>query len=229
MDHYTIPPVDNIFPHPELADEEGFLAAGGDLEIQTLLMAYSRGIFPWYSEDTPILWWSPDPRMVLFPDNLKVSKSLRQLIKKKSYNVTFDNDFTSVIHHCARVPRKDQPGTWLTGEMQGAYIALYDVGFAHSVEVYLNNKLAGGLYGVALGKAFFGESMFHLERDASKVALYYLVQKLLEWDFDFIDVQVSSSHMYNLGAREIPRPDFLNMLSKSIMKEGHYGPWNTSQ
>jgi len=225
MFSYTFPPENNIFPDPELADEEGFLATGGDLEITTLLMAYSRGIFPWYSEDTPILWWSPHPRMVLFPKHLKVSKSLRQTINRNLYTVSFDMDFPSVIQYCARVPRKDQPGTWLTTEMQSAYIDFHEAGFAHSVETYKDGKLAGGLYGVSLGKAFFGESMFHLERDASKLALYFLVQKLLEWEFDFIDVQISSSHMYSLGAREISRPDFLRMLAGSILKNGHYGSW----
>lgn len=211
---------------PELADRDGLLAMGGDLEPGTLLAAYSKGIFPWYSEGSPVLWWCPDPRMVLFPDRLKVSKSLGQSIRNKGYRVLFDNDFATVIRRCARVPRRNQKGTWITSEMEQAYVRLHKEGFAHSAETYLDGKLAGGLYGVSLGGIFFGESMFRDERDASKVALYHLVQLLKEWQFDLIDVQQSTAHMHSLGAEELPRSTFLNLLRQSLSKPTKRGSWD---
>jgi len=213
------------FPDPALADRDGLLAMGGDLEPDTLLTAYSQGIFPWYSDDSPVLWWCPDPRMVLFPDRLKVSKSLGQSIRNKGYRVLFDSDFASVIRHCARVPRMNQHGTWITSEMENAYVRLHREGFAHSAETYLDGKLAGGLYGVSLGGIFFGESMFRDERDASKVALYHLVQLLKEWQFDLIDVQQSTAHMRRLGAEELPRSTFLDLLHESLRKPTRRGKW----
>jgi len=153
-----------IFPDPELANDIGLLAVGGDLSLKRLLLAYSQGIFPWYSEEDPIMWWSPNPRMVLFPEKLKLSKSLQQTIKNKEYEVKFDTNFKEVIENCSKSVRKDQKGTWITPEMKNAYLDLHESGFAHSVETYYNGKLAGGLYGISLGRAFFGESMFYRER-----------------------------------------------------------------
>jgi leucyl/phenylalanyl-tRNA--protein transferase len=216
-----------IFPDPRKAGKNGLLASGGDLAEPTLLEAYSKGIFPWYSEDTPILWWSPDPRMVLFPGRFRVSKSLLQSVRNRGFRVVFDRDFGAVIESCATVPRKGRPGTWITAEMKEAYSDLHRAGYAHSVESYLGNDLVGGLYGVSLGGAFFGESMFHMERDASKVALFYLVERLRQWEFDLIDVQQSTAHMKSLGAEDIPRSDFLAMLVKSLKKPTRKGDWGS--
>lgn len=214
-----------VFPDPELANEIGLLAIGGDLSIERLLLAYSNGIFPWYSEDDPIMWWSPDPRMVLFPEKLKLSKSLQQSIKNKEYEVKFDTNFKEVIENCSKTVRKDQEGTWITTEMKNAYLDLHESGFAHSVETYYNGKLAGGLYGISSGRAFFGESMFYRERDASKIALYYLVQKIKEWDFHFIDTQVETQHLKSLGAINIKRSKFLSLLKKSLNYPTLKGKW----
>lgn len=214
-----------VFPNPELANEIGLLAVGGDLSLKRLLLAYSQGIFPWYSDDDPIMWWSPDPRMVLFPEKLKLSKSLQQSIKNKEYEVKFDTNFREVIENCSKTVRKDQDGTWITQEMKDAYLDLYESGFAHSVETYYNDKLAGGLYGISLGRAFFGESMFYRERDASKIALYYLVQKIKEWDFHFIDTQVETQHLKSLGAINIKRSKFFSLLKKSLNYPTLKGKW----
>lgn len=216
-----------IFSDPLLTDADGLLAVGGNLEIATLVQAYSKGIFPWYEEGSPILWWSPDPRMVLFPGKLKVSKSLWQTIHSGKFRITFDSAFNEVIENCARVRRRGQNGTWITRDMMAAYKKLHTAGYAHSVEVYCRNELAGGLYGVSLGRVFFGESMFYLIKDASKVALYYLVEKLVSWDFDLIDAQQSTSHLKSLGAEEIPRKKFLEILKKSLKKETIRGRWAT--
>lgn len=214
-----------LFPDPNLADDHGLLAVGGDLSIQRLLLAYSNGIFPWYSEGDPIMWWSPNPRMVLFPDNFKVSKSMRQTIRNKKYKVLFDTNFKQVIENCAKLPREDQGGTWITKEMQEAYLDLHRAGYAHSVESYLNGKLVGGLYGISLGKAFFGESMFFKQRDASKVALYYLVEKIKKWDFHFIDAQTETEHLKSLGAVNIPRLKFLQLLKIALKSHTIKGKW----
>jgi leucyl/phenylalanyl-tRNA--protein transferase len=205
-----------IFPDPGLANGDGLLAVGGDLSPERLLLSYSNGIFPWYSDGDPILWWSPDPRMVLFPDKFKVSKSLKQSLKHKNLNVMFDTAFEEVMDRCSKVPRFGQRGTWITKEMKEAYTRLHRLGVAHSAETYLNGRLAGGLYGVSLGKAFFGESMFHTERDASKVALFYLINKLKDWGFHFIDAQVETAHLKRLGAENIPRNTFLELLRKAL-------------
>ncbi|MBN2347781.1 MAG: leucyl/phenylalanyl-tRNA--protein transferase [Bacteroidales bacterium] len=220
-----------IFPDPNTANDDGLVAVGGNLNVDTLIEAYSHGIFPWYNETTPILWWSPDPRLVLFPQKLKVTKSLRQKINQHYFDVRFDTCFEKVIHHCAAVSRKDQPGTWITPEMTEAYIKLFHAGYAHSVESFYKNELAGGLYGVALGKVFFGESMFFLKSDASKIALYYLVEKLKKMNFDFIDAQQPTSHLQSLGAEEIRREKFLEMLSKALKcpaLNGKWTDWNTN-
>jgi leucyl/phenylalanyl-tRNA---protein transferase len=214
------------FPDPRAADPDGLLAVGGDLSIESLITAYSKGIFPWYSEGTPILWWSPDPRLVLFPQKFKVAASLKQRIRSSIYKVLIDHDFESVIRQCASVKRQDQDGTWITEEMIQSYISLHQAGFAHSFETYHNNRLVGGLYGVSLGKAFFGESMFHHMRDASKIALYNLVEWSLRHGFHFIDAQQSTAHLKSLGAEDINREEFLLMLELALQYETLKGKWN---
>ena len=214
-----------IFPNPDKADPDGLLAIGGDLSVSTLISAYSRGIFPWYSQEMPILWWCPDPRLVLFPGKLKVSKSLKQIIRQKKYRVKTDTCFEKVIEYCASARRKGQEGTWITDEMKQAYIRLHNEGYAHSFESYYNNELAGGLYGVSLGRTFFGESMFYRMTDASKVALYYLVERLKEWKFHFIDAQQSTPHLKMMGAEEITRKEYLRILKISLGQPTIKGKW----
>ena len=214
-----------IFPPPDYADPSGLLAVGGDLSKERLLEAYRLGIFPWYSDDQPILWWSPDPRLVLDLKDFGISRSLRKTLKKGVFQVTFDHAFEQVIQACAVVPRAAQNGTWITEEMQEAYINLHGLGYAHSVESWFGGKLAGGLYGVSLGKAFFGESMFHLKTDASKVALATLVEKLKSWDFHFIDSQMTTEHMIRLGAKELPRRIFLKRLQLALRQPTKRGRW----
>lgn len=214
-----------IFPPPDYADPSGLLAVGGDLSKERLLEAYRLGIFPWYSDDQPILWWSPDPRLVLDLKDFMISRSLRKTLKKGVFQVTFDHAFEQVIQACAVVPRTAQNGTWITEEMQEAYINLHGLGYAHSVESWLGGELAGGLYGVSLGKAFFGESMFHLKTDASKVALATLVEKLKGWDFHFIDSQMTTEHMVRLGAKELPRRIFLKRLQLALRQPTKRGRW----
>ena len=214
-----------IFPPPDYADPSGLLAVGGDLSSERLLEAYRLGIFPWYSDDQPILWWSPDPRLTLDLKDFKISRSLGKTLRKGLFNVTFDRAFEEVIRACASVPREAQNGTWITQEMQQAYINLHGLGYAHSVESWLGAKLAGGLYGVSLGKAFFGESMFHLKSDASKVALATLVAKLKSWDFHFIDSQMTTDHMLNLGAKELSRRVFLKRLQSALRHPTKRGRW----
>jgi len=214
-----------LFPDPSSADPDGLLAVGGDLSEDMLLTAYANGIFPWYSDKEPILWWSPDPRLVLFPENLRISHSLQQKIRRKVFAVKIDSDFEKVINACAETERKHESGTWISEEMKSAYINLHRHGFAHSVESYFDGKLVGGLYGVSLGKAFFGESMFHTMTDASKVALYYLVQKAKEFNFLFIDSQVETNHLISLGAELIPRVEYLKLLEKAIQFPTQRGQW----
>ena len=214
-----------IFPPPEYADPSGLLAVGGDLSSERLVEAYRMGIFPWYSEDQPILWWSPDPRLVLDLDDFELSRSLRRTIRRGTFQVTLDQAFEAVIHACASAPREGQRGTWITPEMQEAYIGLHGLGYAHSVESWFEGELVGGLYGVSLGKAFFGESMFHRVSDASKVALAILVERLKEWDFHFIDAQMTTEHMLRLGAKEIPRRTFLKRLGSAVRHPTKKGKW----
>ncbi len=204
-----------IFPHPSHADPGGLLAVGGDLSPGRLLLAYSQGIFPWYSDPSPILWWSPDPRLVLFPDDLKISRSLGRVIKKEVFTVTMDRAFGEVIRACAEV-RKE---TWITGEMMEAYAALHKLGYAHSFETWHTGRLVGGLYGVALGRAFFGESMFSVMSDASKVALVHLVNFAAGQGYGFIDCQTATEHLKRLGAREITRKEFLRLLREAVHAE----------
>lgn len=214
------------FPDPDAADDDGLVAVGGELSTEFLLAAYSQGIFPWFNEGEPILWWSPNPRMMLFPTDFKSSKSLLQTIKSRKFTIKIDVNFEQVIQKCAEVKRPGQRGTWITGDMIHAYSRLYKEGLAHSFETYSDGTLVGGLYGISLGKAFFGESMFYELRDASKVALYYLNQLMIEWDFDFIDVQQSTTHLRSLGATEIPRKKFLLLLKKSLANPTIKGSWS---
>jgi len=201
-----------IFPHPSLADPGGLVAVGGDLSPERLLLAYAHGIFPWYSDLSPILWWSPDPRLVLFPGELKISRSLRRVIKKQVFTVTMNSSFGEVIRACAQTRGE----TWITGEMIEAYAALHELGYAHSFESRHEGRLVGGLYGIALGRAFFGESMFSAMSDASKVALVFLVRFLADLGFEFIDCQTTTEHLRRFGAREIPRKEFLDRLGRAL-------------
>lgn len=205
------------FPKPEDATVDGLLAIGGDLSIDRLLLAYNSGIFPWFEDDQPILWWSPDERMVLFPEKFKVSKSLRKTLNSEKFKITFNQNFADVINHCATVPRKGQAGTWITEEMQEAYIALHKAGHAVSVEVWEKDKLVGGLYGIDLPqrKVFCGESMFSLVSDASKVAFYHLSEYSKTKNYKLIDCQIYNEHLESLGAEEIGREEFLVMLNIS--------------
>jgi len=203
------------FPNPSEADEEGLLAVGGDLSSERLLLAYQSGIFPWYDDLQPILWWSPDPRMVLFPSKLKISKSLLKTIKSKKFSITFNKNFSEVIKNCSTIKRGGQAGTWITLEMNKAYIQLHHLGHAQSVEVWQQDELVGGLYGINLPKQkiFCGESMFSIQTDASKVGFYYLVQLLKKKNYQLIDCQMYTSHLESLGAEEITRSKFLQYLN----------------
>lgn len=220
---------DIVFPPPDYADPSGLLAVGGDLSSERLLEAYRAGIFPWYSDDQPILWWSPDPRFMLDLDEFKLSRSLRKTLRRKVFRVTFDRVFEEVIEACASLPREGQSGTWITPEMEQAYITLHGLGYAHSVETWFGGELVGGLYGVSLGKAFFGESMFHRKADASKVALATLVETLKRWDFQFIDSQMTTDHMSRLGAREVPRRIFLKRLKSALSHPTKRGKWRVEE
>lgn len=214
------------FPPAHLAmrDPNGLLAIGGDLSVARLIRAYSQGIFPWYNPDEPILWWSPDPRAVLIPTDLHVSTSLRKSIRRGNYAVTLDSAFGDVLNQCSG-PRSRSRGTWLGTEMREAYAQLHMRGYAHSVEVWRAGELIGGLYGVTLGRVFFGESMFSRQPDASKVALYWLCQQLIAWDFGLIDCQVGSSHLKSLGATDVSRERFLNLLRVAVSRPPRTGLW----
>nr|WP_034918511.1 leucyl/phenylalanyl-tRNA--protein transferase [Gillisia sp. CAL575] len=202
------------FPSVEFANPDGLLAMGGDLSVERLLDAYNHGIFPWYDASEPILWWSPDPRMVLFPENLKVSKSMRQLFKKESFQVTYNQDFNGVIENCAVIKRAGQNGTWITQEIKDAYLKLHHLGIVQSVEVWQNSELVGGLYGIYLKekKIFCGESMFAKVSNASKYGFITYVNKLKEEGVSLIDCQIYTEHLNSLGASEIPRKEFLSFL-----------------
>ncbi len=219
LTHSTaFPPVDSALDEPS-----GLLAVGGDLSPQRLLAAYRQGIFPWYSEGQPILWWSPDPRMVLFPDELHVHRSLQKIIRRGGYEIRVDTVFTRVMQACAE-PRKDQDGTWISPEMIEAYSMLHAMGFAHSVETWVDGELAGGLYGLALGRAFYGESMFARRSDASKIAFVHLVKQLQQWNFGLIDCQMNTAHLARFGAREIPRSEFTTHLQQLAAAEPAWQP-----
>ena len=214
------PPVQQACEEPN-----GLLAAGGDLEPATLIDAYRRGIFPWFSDGDPILWWSPEPRAVLWPQAFAPARSLRQRLARGEYRVSFDTAFDAVIAACA-APRPGASGTWITPGMSGAYGALHRLGYAHSVEAWQGDELVGGLYGVALGQVFFGESMFSRRTDASKVAFAHLVQYLLAHDCRLIDCQVSSGHLASLGAVDTPRGEFLTLLDRLARPPDPRGPWH---
>jgi leucyl/phenylalanyl-tRNA--protein transferase len=214
------PPVDHALEEPN-----GLLAAGGDLSVARLLQAYRQGIFPWFSDGDPLLWWSPDPRMVLVLDELHISRSLRKTIRARRHAVTFDTAFTEVMRACAE-PREGQDGTWITDEMLRAYTALAALGHAHSVEVWNGGRLVGGLYGVVIGRMFFGESMFARQTDASKIGLVHLVLQLRRWGFQLIDCQMSTAHLASLGAREIARALFLEQVRRLVQCDPIPGPWS---
>ncbi|MGE6220074.1 leucyl/phenylalanyl-tRNA--protein transferase [Nubsella zeaxanthinifaciens] len=208
---FSLPNDEVVFPNPELADEDGLLAIGGDLSPERLILAYHHGIFPWFSDDDPICWYSPHERCVIYPERIKVSKSMKQVLKNGGFNVTVDECFADVIAKCAKAPRKDQPGTWITAEMQQAYIKLHQLGWAHSVEVWKNNGLVGGLYGIAVSDVFCGESMFSLVSNASKVALIFLCQQT---NFKLIDCQLPNEHLLSLGAEMVDRETYMQVLNK---------------
>ena len=201
------------FPNPSLANEQGLLAVGGDLEPETLLAAYSRGVFPWYSEDQPVLWWSPDPRMVLFPDEFHCSKRLARRLGQSRYRFSFNEAFSSVVQACAQIPRKGESGTWILPEMMAAYEKMHALGHALSVEVWEDDNLIGGLYGVLQQDVFFAESMFGRKTDASKMALAALIKQAGEQGWKLIDCQFHTEHLASLGAREIPREQFLKLIT----------------
>ncbi|MBW2433009.1 MAG: leucyl/phenylalanyl-tRNA--protein transferase [Deltaproteobacteria bacterium] len=215
-----------IFPSPKLAAQEGLLAVGGDLSQERLLLAYRMGIFPWYSENEPIMWWSPDPRLILYPDRLKISKSLKKVINKGDFALTMDQNFKAVIRACAKSRTGTNEGTWIVDEIIAAYCKLHESGLAHSVETWMDGQLAGGLYGVSIGRCFFGESMFTRISNASKVALVGLVRYLQDLDFDLIDCQVSTPHLLSLGAHEIPRARFLDELATALKEPTLKGRWS---
>ncbi|WP_294956214.1 leucyl/phenylalanyl-tRNA--protein transferase [Sulfurovum sp.] len=227
-EEYLIPPLSHYsysFPNPRYASDEGLLAYGGDLSSSRLLTAYKKGIFPWYNEGDPILWWSPDPRLLLYPRKFKVRKSFRRVLRSGKYKVKFDHAFAKVIRYCATVPREGQGGSWIVSDMQEAYIRLHEEGFAHSVEVYREEELVGGLYGLAMGKVFFGESMFSLASDTSKVAFKALSDVLGAKGYDFIDCQMKTDHMVGLGAEVVPRDRYLDELEAALQKPSDLGSW----
>jgi leucyl/phenylalanyl-tRNA--protein transferase len=224
MIHWLRP--DEPFPPvtAALADPNGLLAVGGELSAVRLIDAYRHGIFPWFSPGQPVLWWSPDPRMVLMPHELKVSRSLRKALRKRDYEVRADTCFRAVMQACAE-PRPEQGGTWISAGMIAAYCALHEQGLAHSIETWIDGELAGGLYGVALGRMFYGESMFTHAADASKIALVHLVRQIERWHFGMIDCQMHTRHLASLGAREIPRADFMRKLQELVDYPGVTGHW----
>lgn len=217
---------DLAFPDPSLTGREGILAVGGDLSTERLLLAYRTGLFPWFNPEDPILWWCPDPRYVLFPDELKVSKSMRPYFNQRKFKVTFDQDFRGVVRGCQQIPRKGQLGdTWLTEDMFEAYCRLHEMGYCHSVEVWQGDELVGGLYGISLGRVFFGESMFAKVSNASKVGFITLVRRLKELGFWMIDCQQGTKHLISLGARGVSREDFLEYMRKNNDEETLTGNW----
>ncbi|WP_408997823.1 leucyl/phenylalanyl-tRNA--protein transferase [Sulfurovum sp.] len=227
-DNYYIPPLSkksSVFPDPRQASDEGLLAYGGDLTSDRLLVAYKKGIFPWYTKGDPILWWSPNPRLLLFPEKFKVRKSFARVLRSGKFIVTFDKHFSEVIRHCATIYRDGQEASWILDEMIEAYTRLHEEGFAHSVEIHKEGKLVGGLYGVAYGKAFFGESKFSLVSDASKVAFKALSDVLGSRGYDFIDCQMKTEHMIGLGAEVVERDLFLDLLELAIEKPSDIGSW----
>jgi len=214
------------FPPPDHADPSGLLAVGGDLSPERLLLAYAMGIFPWFDADQPLLWHSPDPRLVLAPSELTVSRDLRRTLNRCEFEVTLDTAFGEVIRSCAEAPRKEDAGTWITAEMVDAYRRLHDLGFAHSAEAWQGGELVAGLYGVSLGGCFFGESMFTRRSDASKVAFVKLTRQLEAWEFDLIDCQIHTDHLARFGAESWSRPRFLKALDASLARPTRRGRWS---
>jgi len=226
MPVYQLIPDITLFPPAEEAEADGLLAIGGDLTKERLLAAYRQGIFPWYEVGQPILWWCPDPRLVLFPEELKISRSLRKVLRKQEFEIRFDSSFENVIKACADVRTGQGKGTWIIPEMQQAYTELHQEGYAHSVESWLNGELVGGLYGISLGQCFFGESMFSTVSDSSKAALVALAEFSKQAGIKIIDCQMTTQHLLSLGAREIDRQAFLRKLNQYLEKPDIKGPWN---
>ncbi len=220
---YLLDPTNITFPDPRLSNKDGLLAIGGDLSPARLLQAYSHGIFPWYEDDYPILWWSPDPRLILKPEQFKLSHSLKKTLNK-AFTFSRDTAFADVIRACSSVPGRVNR-TWITADMIDAYVHLHELGYAHSIEVWFEGNLVGGLYGIGLGRAFFGESMFHTSRDASKLALYYLCETVKSLQFDFIDCQLPTDHLQSMGAEIISRDFFLKMLHTNQQHPTLRGSW----
>jgi leucyl/phenylalanyl-tRNA--protein transferase len=219
-------PREHVFPDPALADPNGLLAVGGDLHPARVLLAYQLGIFPWYSEGQPILWWSPDPRFVLQVSDFRVQRSLAKRVRQRPYRITMDTAFDEVLRRCARAPRRGQEGTWITPEVRRSYGRLFEKGVAHSVEAWDGDELIGGLYGVSVGRAYAGESMFAERPDASKIAFVHLVRQLSRWGFPLVDCQVHTDHLERFGAREVPRATFLQDLAPLVREEGRPGRWS---
>jgi leucyl/phenylalanyl-tRNA--protein transferase len=218
-------PEEHVFPHPSLAEPDGLLGVGGDLHPRRILLGVANGIFPWYSEGRPILWFSPNPRFVLVPSEMRISRSLAKRLRRGDYEVRLDTAFSEVIAHCAKEPRPGQSGTWITTEMKKAYRRLHELGYAHSAEVYQEGQLVGGLYGVSVGSLFSGESMFAHASDASKVALVWLVQQLAIWGIQLVDCQVHTEHLERFGAKHVPRPDYLHRVGMLTSQVGRVGRW----
>ncbi|MBU2490355.1 MAG: leucyl/phenylalanyl-tRNA--protein transferase [Proteobacteria bacterium] len=217
-----------VFPNPRLARRDGLLAVGGDLSRERLLLAYRRGIFPWFSADEPILWWSPDPRLLLFPQKFHVSRSLARTLRRGRFILTMDQAFVRVMELSGKIRQEEGAGTWITPGMIAAYANLHAAGYAHSVEAWEAGELVGGLYGVSLGRCFFGESMFHLAPDASKAAMAALVGQLTRWGFHFIDCQMVTDHLLSLGALSVARNDFLTLLEDALALPDRRGTWELS-
>ena len=214
-----------VFPDPNLSEDDGLLAVGGDLDPQRLILAYANGIFPWYNPGDDIMWWASPFRPVYIPGTVKVSKSMRAAVRKNIFEIKLDHNFDETIRNCASVERRGQEMTWISEEIIDSYQVLFDIGVLHTVEVYLNDEMVGGLYGVSLGKAFFGESMFQKVSDASKIALYSLSEMLHKWDYKFIDSQISNPHSFRMGARELAKPNFHNLLDDAMSYDTKLGPW----
>lgn len=214
-----------VFPDPTFAEPDGLLAQGGDLRPERLELAYRSGIFPWYSEGMPLLWWCPSPRFALLPEELHVGRSLAKEVRRAPYRVSIDTHFAEVIERCARTPRPGQPGTWITKDMRRAYVELHRRGLAHSVEAWKGDELVGGLYGVAIGCAYFGESMFATEDDASKIAFVELVGKLKQWGYGLIDCQVHTAHLERFGARMFALEEFRERLADAVARPPADGAW----
>ena len=214
-----------VFPDPEEAEPDGLLAVGGDLSPRRVLTAYALGIFPWPIGDMPLTWFAPPERMILRFPELKVSRSLRRTIRKAGFRVTMDQAFAEVMAACAVAPRSQEAGTWITTEMQAAYAQIHQMGFGHSIEIWLDDELVGGLYGISIGGMFCGESMFHRRPDASKVAFVALVRQLAEWDFGFLDCQLHTPHLESLGATLVERAEFTSLLREAVWASTRRGPW----